>query len=152
MAHLLYLFFKLNGLFFSLLFKRLNLIIGFISVLIGIIGPFNNISHFFSFLVQLTFKLLIKIVENDSFLSQRVNDMFKIPVDRNSFVILLISFIEPIFKNFDLFLKVILIFRPWIDTDTVFLFFYNFFLEISNVNIDVILDFLFLLNRRRYLG
>jgi hypothetical protein len=112
MAHLLYLFFKLNGLFFSLLFKRLNLIIGFISVLIGIIGPFNNISHFFSFLVQLTFKLLIKIVENDSFLSQRVNDMFKIPVDRNSFVILLISFIEPIFKNFDLFLKVILIFRP----------------------------------------
>ena len=152
MAHLLYLFFKLNGLFFSLLFKRLNLIIGFISVLIGIIGPFNNISHFFSFLVQLTFKLLIKIVENDSFLSQRVNDMFKIPVDRNSFVILLISFIEPIFKNFDLFLKVILIFRPWIDTDTVFLFFYNFFLEISNVNIDVILDFLFLLNRRRYFG
>ena len=97
MAHLLYLLFKLNSLFFGLLFKRLNLIVGFISVFIRIVSSFDNIGHFFSFLVQLTFKLLIEIVKNDSFLSQRVNDMFKIPIDGDGLVILLISLIESIF-------------------------------------------------------
>jgi len=53
MRHLLNIFLKLGGLFFSLLFQGLNLIISFVSILVGIVGFLNYICHFFSFLVQL---------------------------------------------------------------------------------------------------
>jgi hypothetical protein len=77
-------------------FQRIHLIVGLVSVLIGVIGFFNYVCHFFAFLVQLILKFFVEIVEDDSFFSETINHKFKLFVGCDSLVKLLVGFVEPV--------------------------------------------------------
>ena len=117
-----------------------------VSVFVCIIRFFNDVGHFLSLFMQLAFELFVKIVKDDSFLSQGVDDIFEIPVNGDSFIVLLIGLVKSIFEDFDLLLKIGLIFSTRVHTGAVFLFLDNFLLEVGDMNIDVVLDLFFLLN------
>jgi hypothetical protein len=77
--------------------------------------------------------------------------MLQILIDSNSFVIFLVSLVKPILQNLDLLLEVILILSPRVNTYTVLFLFYNFFLEVGNMNVDIALDLFLLLDGCVYL-
>lgn len=77
--------------------------------------------------------------------------MLQILIDSNGFVIFLICLVKPILQNFDLLLEVVLILSPRVHTYTVLFLFNNFFLEVGNMNVDIVLDLFLLLDGCVYL-
>ena len=146
MTDLFDLLFKISGLLFGLLLQRVDLSVGLVPVFIGIVGLLNDICHLLSFLMQLTLQLFVEIVKDDSFLSQTIDHKFKLLVDCDGLVELLVGLVESILQNFDLFLKVVQILSPRIDAVAVLLLFDDLLLEVGDVDINILLGFLFLLN------
>ena len=70
------LFLELCGFFFCLLLQRVDLIICLISILIGIISFFNNISHLFSLFMKFIFKLFVQVIKYNSLFSETINQIF----------------------------------------------------------------------------
>ena len=122
------------------------MVAGLVSVFVGVVRLFDNVGHFFSFLVQLAFELFVEVVKDDSFFSERVNDVFEIFVDGDGLIVLLIGLIESIFEDFDLFLEIGLVFGAGVDASAVFFFLNDFFLEVGDMNVDVVLNLFFFLN------
>lgn len=77
--------------------------------------------------------------------------MLQILIDCNGFIIFLVSLIKPILQNLDLFLEVVLILSPRVDTYAVLFLLNNFFLEVGNMNFNIALDLLLLLDGCVYL-
>jgi len=146
MTDLLDIFFKLWCLFLCHLLQRSNLIVCFISILISIVSFFNNICHFFTLFMKLVFQFFVKIIKDNSLFTKTINHQFKIFINSDCLVKLLICFIKPIFKNFYLFLKIVLTLSPRIHSQTIFLFFNNLLLKIRYMDIYVLLSLFLLLN------
>jgi hypothetical protein len=137
---------EINALLFGLLLHRLNLIAGLVPIFISVVRLLNNVGHFFSFLMQFTFEFFVKVVKDDPFFSERVDDVFEVFVDGDGLIVLLIGLVESIFEDFDLFLEIGFVLCAGVDASTVLLFFNDFFLEVGNMNVDVILNLYFFLN------
>lgn len=58
----------------------------------------------------------------------------------------MIGFVESILEDLDLFLEVRLVFGAGVHTCAVFLFLNDFLLEVSDVNVDIVLNLFFLLD------
>jgi hypothetical protein len=61
----------------------------------------------------------------------------------------LIGFIQSVFKNLDLFLKTAEIFCSGVDPEAVLLLLDNLLLKVGDVHVNILLSFLFLLDRVR---
>lgn len=96
--------------------------------------------------MQLTLQLLIKIVKDNSFFSQTVNDQFEFLVDCDGLVELLVCFVESVLQDLHLLLKIVEVLRTSVDPQTMFLLFDDLLLEVGDVNIDVFLGLPLLLN------
>ena len=104
MTDLLDLFLELSCLFLGLLLQGVDLVVGLITILISIVCLFDDICHFLALFMKLALQLLVKIIEDDPFLPQTINDQLELLVNSNSLIELLVSLIKPILQNLDLFL------------------------------------------------
>lgn len=105
-AYLLDFLIKLRGLLLGLLLKRSDLVIGLVSVLIGVIGLLDDIRHLLALLVQLRFQLLVQIVKDNPLLSQRIDQQLQLLIDSDSLIEFLVRFVEPILQYLDLLLEI----------------------------------------------
>lgn len=103
-ADLLDLFLELSCFLLGLLLQGIDLVVGLITILIGIVCLFDDIGHFLAFLMKLTLQLLVKIIEDDSFFPQAIDDQLELLVNSDCLIELLVSFIKPILQNLDLLL------------------------------------------------
>ena len=95
-AYLLDFLVEFRGLLLGLLLERSDLVIGLVSVLIGVISLLDDIRHFLALLMQLGLQLLVKVVKNDPLLSQRIDQQLQLLVDSDSLIELLVRFVESI--------------------------------------------------------
>jgi hypothetical protein len=104
MTDLLDLFLELSCFLLGLLLQGIDLVVGLITILISIVCFLDDISHFLAFLMKLALQFLVKIIEDDSFFPQAINDQLELLVNSDRLIELLISFIKPILQNLDLLL------------------------------------------------
>lgn len=150
-AHLLNLPLEVSCLFLCLDLQSLNLVVGFIPLLVGIVGFLDDVGHLLPLLVEFFLELLVEVIKDDPFAAEAVDDALEVLVVGGGLVELLVGLVEPVLEYLDLLVEVVLAFGAGVHAEAVLAFFGDLLLEVGDMHFDVFLGLSLVFDRRIYL-